>query len=69
MVVILLDFLVNRHALEDGVVLLQLKTFRSILAILGGDVTAGTGHTTIFVFGAFENDLNAVSFNFLCHVC
>ncbi len=65
--ILLLDFLVNSHALEDGVVLLQLKALRGVLAVLGGDVTAGTGHTTIFVFGALEDNLYAISFYFLCH--
>ena len=55
------------HPLEDGVVLLQLKALRGVLAVLGGDVTAGTGHTTIFVFGALEDNLHAISFYFLCH--
>ena len=64
---LLLDFLVNSHALENGVVLLQLKAFGCILAVLCGNVTAGTGHTTVFVFGALEDNLYTISFNFLCH--
>ena len=57
------------HALKDGVVLLKLETLGSVLAVLGGDVTAGAGHTTILVFGAFEDYLNAITFYFLCHDC
>lgn len=54
--------------LEDGVVLLQLQTLSSVLAVLGGDVTGSAGHTACLVLGAFEDDLNAISFSFLCHL-
>lgn len=58
----------NRHALQNGVVFLQLKTLCSVLAVLGGDIAARAGHTRCFVLCAFEDDLNAVSFSFLCHL-
>ena len=61
----LFDFFVNRHALEDGIVLLQLKTFGSILTVLGSDVTRSAGHAAGLVLGAFEDDLDAITFSFL----
>ena len=57
----------DRHALEDGVVLPELKTFGRILSILGRDIARGAWHTTILMLGAFEDDLYSVSFSFLCH--
>ena len=35
----LFDFLVNGHALEDGVVLFEFQTLRRVLAVLRGDIT------------------------------
>lgn len=35
----LLDFFMNRHATENGVVLLELNTLRSVLTVLGGHVS------------------------------
>ena len=64
---LLFDFLVDGHALENRVVLLQLEAFGSVLAILCRDVTASAGHAALFVFGAFEDYLNAITFRFLCH--
>ncbi len=57
----------NSHALEDRIVLLQLKTLGRVLSVLGSDVAGGPGHTTILVLGTFEDDLYSVSFSFLCH--
>ena len=59
----------NRHALEDGVVLLQLQTLGGILTILGGDVAACSGQTAFLMFGAFKDYLNAITFSLLCHEC
>lgn len=63
----LLNLLVNGHLLEDRIVLLQLKTTRSVLTVLGSDVTACTGQATILHFGALKNHLDSVAFCFLCH--
>ena len=57
------------HALQIGVVLLQLKTLGGVLAVLGGDVTAHAGNAAFFLLGALEDNLHPVSFNFLCHNC
>lgn len=65
---VLFDFLVNRHALENRIILLQLKTLGGILSVLGGDVTGGAGEATLLHFSAFENHLYSVAFSFLCHV-
>ena len=35
----LLDFFVNRHATENGVILLELNALRGILAVLGSHVS------------------------------
>ena len=55
------------YPLKDGVVFLKLETFCGVLAVFGGDVTAGAGHTACLMFGAFENNLHAITFSFLCH--
>jgi len=50
------------HLFEHGVVFLELHAIRCILFVLGGDVAGHAGHTARFVFCAFENDLNAITF-------
>ena len=62
---ILLDFFMERIALEGSVELLQLDALRRILFVLGADVTAGSGYTCSFLLGAFHDYLNPASF--LCH--
>ena len=57
----------NGHLLQNGIVFLQLQTFGGVLAVLGSDVTRGTGHTACLVLGAFQDNLNAITFSFLCH--
>lgn len=54
------------HLLQDGVVFLQLHSFRVVLLILGSDIPAGTRLTTVLMFRTFQDDLYAVSF--LCHI-
>ena len=56
----------NGHLLQNGIVFLQFQTFGGVLAVLGSDVTRGTGHTACLVLGAFKNNLNAIAFRFLC---
>jgi hypothetical protein len=58
----LFDLFVDRYFFEHRVVFLQFHTVRGILLVLGGDVPGHTGHPTGLVFGAFQNDLNAVTF-------
>lgn len=55
----------NRHLLEDGVELFHFQTIGRILLVLRGDVTRSAGLTAGLVFGALEDDLNAIAF--LCH--
>ena len=57
----------ERHTLEDGIVLSQLKTLGRILSVLGRDVAGRPWHTTLLVLGALEDDLYSISFSFLCH--
>lgn len=64
----LLDLLVYGNLLEDGVVLLELKTLSGVLAVLGSDISRGAGHAAGFVFGALEDHLYAIAFSFLCHL-
>ncbi len=63
----LLDFAVYGHALQNRIVLLQLKTIRGVLTVLLRYVTRSTWHATGLVLSTFENNLDAVTFRFLCH--
>ena len=63
----LLNLLVNRHALQVRIVLLELQTLGGVLAVLGRDVTADAGNASTLLLGALENHLHAVAFCFLCH--
>ena len=58
----------NRHALENRIVLLQLEALGMVFSVLRGDVTGGAGEATLLHFSAFENHLYSVAFSFLCHV-
>ena len=51
----LLDLLVQRVALEEGIVLLLLDAFRDGLLIARGEV-AGNGFPLLLGFGAFQGD-------------
>ena len=55
------------HPLENGVILLEFQSLRSILPVLGGDITGSARHTAVFVLSAFQDNLNPVAFYFLCH--
>jgi len=57
----------NRHLFQDGVVLFQFQTFRSILLVFGRDIPRSTWHSTIFVLSTLENNLSARFFCFLGH--
>ena len=63
----LLDLLVNGHAFQIRIVLLELQTLGGVLAVLGRDVTADAGNASTLLLGALENDLHAIAFCFLCH--
>lgn len=64
----LLDFFMDGHSLQDGVVFLQLQAFRVILTVLGRDVARCPGKAALFHLGAFKYDLHAVAFCFFsCH--
>ena len=57
----------NGYTLKDGVILLKFETLGGVLAVFGGDVTRGSGHTACLVLGALEDYLYAITFSFLCH--
>lgn len=57
----------DSDALEDGVVFLEFKSLGRVLAVLGGDVAGGAGHSAGFMFGALEDYLHTIAFSFLCH--
>ena len=57
----------NGHLVQVGFVFLTLKTHGGVLFVLGGDIAGDAGDTALALFGAFENDLNPVTFCFLCH--
>lgn len=58
----LFDFTVKGDAFEERVVLAAFQTVGGVLLVLGGDVTRHAGYTALFLFGAFEDDLNSVAF-------
>ena len=64
----LFNLFMNGHALQNRVVFLEFEALCSVLAVLCGDVTGCAGHSAGFVFGAFEDDLHAITFCFLCHL-
>ena len=57
----------NGDLLKDGVILFELETLGGVLAVFGGYVTRGSGHTACLVLGALEDYLYAITFSFLCH--
>ena len=57
----------NGHAFENGVIFLQFEAVRRVLAVLLGHIARRTRNAGIFMLGAFEDDLNAVSFALLGH--
>ena len=59
---ILFDFFVNRHLFENRIVLLSFHPIGCVLFVLGGNVAGHAGHAAGFVLGAFQNDLNAITF-------
>ena len=63
----LLDLLVNGHAFQIRIVLLELQTLGGVLAVLGGDVAADAGNATALLLGTLEDHLYAIAFCFLCH--
>ena len=50
------------HLFQDRIVLFQFNTLRSIFLVFVGNVTAGTGQTSILMLCTFQNNLNAVAF-------
>lgn len=58
----------QRHALQDGIVLFELEAVRRVLAVLLGHVTGSARHARVLMFSAFEDDLNAVTFALLSHL-
>lgn len=58
----LFDLFVNGYFFEDRVEFLQLYSFRSVLTVFCGDVARGASYTRVFMLGAFQYYLYAVSF-------
>ena len=57
----------DRDLAEVRVELLALEAVRSVLLVLGGNVTGHAGHAAGFLLRALKDDLHPVSFCFLCH--
>ena len=57
----------NSHSLQNGVILLELEALGSILSVLSGDVARCAWQTALLHLCAFQNHLDSVTFNFLCH--
>jgi len=53
--------------LQNGVVLGQFETIGRIFPVFLRDVAGSTGHTRFFMFGALQDNQDAVAFTFLCH--
>ncbi len=68
MEILLFDFFMYGDLLEDRVEFLQLKAVRSILPVLLSHISWCARHATGLMLCAFENDLVAVAFRFLCHL-
>lgn len=64
---ILFDFAMHRVLAHDRVEFFQLQSFRRIFPVLLRDVTRCAGQTAGFMLGAFQDNLQAVAFTFLCH--
>ena len=58
----LFDFLVDGNFLQEGIVLLALKTLGSVLLVLGSDVAGNTRNTAGLLLSALEDDLHPASF-------
>ena len=52
----------NSYLVKVWVILLALKAVRSILLVLGSNVTRHSRNTACFLLGALKNDLHPVSF-------
>lgn len=63
----LLDFPVDGHLAQDGVVLFEFETIRAVLPVLLRNVTAGAGLTAGLVLCALQDDQVAIAFAFLSH--
>jgi len=61
----LLNFFVKGHFFHHRIVFFQFNTLGSVFPVFGGDVAAHAGQPAVFMLGALQNHLNAVSF--LCH--
>lgn len=55
----------NSYFFQDRVVLLQLQALGVVLLVLDRNITAGAGLAAVFVLGALQDHLYAVTF--LCH--
>ena len=62
----LFNFTVNGDLLQERIVLFTLQTVGGVLFVFRRDVTGHSRNSALFLFGAFENDLNPVAF--LCHL-
>ena len=56
----------NGDLLQERIVLFTLQTVGGVLFVFRRDVTGHSRNSALFLFGAFENDLNPVAF--LCHL-
>ena len=64
-ILLLFNFFVNSHFLEDGVVFLQLHTLRCVLAVFGRHIATCAWQTAILHLGALKNHLHSIAFSFL----
>jgi len=65
----LLDFAMNGVFAHDRVVFFQLHAVGRVFAVFLRHITRGTRQTAGFMLGAFQYDLDAIAFAFLCHCC
>jgi len=56
----------NGYLFEDWIIFLQLHSLGCVFSVFRRYVTRSSWHATVFVFSAFHNYLDAITF--LCHV-
>jgi len=67
MIYSLLDFTMNGHTLQNGIVLFQFHSVGRILPVFNGNIPGCSGLSAFFMFGTLQNNLDAIAFTFFSH--
>jgi hypothetical protein len=65
---LLFDFLMHRYLFQDGIEFFQFQALGCVFPVFGSDVPGSAGHSTLFVFRAFQDHLNSITFLSHCFV-